>query len=96
MAFEFGAEKSAATKAKHGIDFAEAQEIWSDTDRLEIPARSFDEPRFQVIGRIGEKTWSAFITYRDEKIRIISVRRARADEEARYLADEGPQRSAPR
>jgi uncharacterized protein len=38
-------------------------------------------------GRIGDHTWSAFITYRNEKIRIISVRRARADEEARYLAD---------
>ena len=85
--FEFESEKSAANKAKHGVDFTEAQEIWTDTDRLEIPARSLDEPRSQVIGRIGEKTWSAFITYRNEKIRIISVRRARADEKARYLAD---------
>jgi uncharacterized protein len=85
--FEFDLEKSAANKAKHGIDFTEAQEIWTDTDRLEIPARSLDEPRSQVIGRIGEETWSAFITYRNEKIRIISVRRARADEEARYLAE---------
>ena len=85
--FEFDLEKSAANKAKHGIDFTEAQKIWTDTDRLEIPARSLDEPRSQVIGRIGEETWSAFITYRNEKIRIISVRRARADEEARYLAE---------
>ena len=87
MTFEFDPDKSVANKAKHGIDFAEAQEIWIDTDRLEIPARSRDEPRFQVIGRIGEKTWSAFITCRNEKIRIISVRRARSNEEARYLAD---------
>jgi len=87
VAFEFDLEKSAANKAKHGIDFVEAQEIWTDADRLETPARSCDEPRHQVIGRIGEKTWSAFITYRNEKIRIISVRRARADEEARYLTD---------
>lgn len=87
MPFEFDSEKSAANKAKHGIDFIEAQEIWTDTNRLEIPARSLDEPRHQVIGRIGEKTWSAFITYRNEKIRIISVRRARADEEARYVSD---------
>lgn len=87
MTFEFDADKSAVNETKHGIDFAEAQRIWTDTDRLEIPARSRDEPRFQVIGRIGEKTWSAFITYRNEKIRIISVRRARSDEEARYLAD---------
>jgi uncharacterized protein len=87
FAFEFDLDKSAANKAKHGIDFVEAQAIWADADRLEIPARSLDEPRHQVIGRIGEKTWSAFITYRNEKIRIISVRRARAEEEARYLAD---------
>ncbi len=87
LEFEFDPAKSQANKAKHGIDFIEAQAIWSDADRLEIPARSLDEPRHQVIGRIGERTWSAFITYRNEKIRIISVRRARPDEEARYLAD---------
>jgi uncharacterized protein len=87
LEFEFDPAKSQANKAKHGIDFIEAQAIWSDADRLEIPARSLDEPGHQVIGRIGERTWSAFITYRNEKIRIISVRRARSDEEARYLAD---------
>jgi uncharacterized protein len=87
FSFEFDSAKSAANKAKHGIDFIEAQEIWTDPERLEIPARSLDEPRHQVIGRTGHTTWSAFITYRHDKIRIISVRRARADEEARYLAE---------
>jgi uncharacterized DUF497 family protein len=85
MPFDFDAAKSAANKAKHGIDFEEAQALWSDVDRLEIPARSRDEPRFQIIGRIGPTTWSAFVTYRHETIRIISVRRARAEEEARYF-----------
>jgi hypothetical protein len=84
MQFEFDPGKSAANKAKHGIDFVEAQAIWSDPDRLETPARSSGELRHQVIGRISQITWSAFITYRNEKIRIISVRRARAEEEARY------------
>jgi uncharacterized DUF497 family protein len=85
--FEFDPEKSRTNKTKHGIDFMEAQDIWTDVDRLEIPARSLDEPRRQVIGQIGKHIWSAFVTYRNEKIRIISVRRARPDEEARYLAD---------
>lgn len=85
--FEFDPTKSAANKEKHGIDFVEAQRIWADADRLEIPARSFDEVRHQVIGRIGETTWSAFITYRNEKIRIISAGRTHTEEEARYLAD---------
>ena len=87
MRFEFDSAKSAANRVKHGIDFADAQEIWTDRDRIEIPARSLDEPRYQVIGRIGEMTWSAFVTYRNETIRIISVRRARPEEEARYLAE---------
>ena len=54
MDFEFDPAKSAANLKKHGIDFVGAQVLWSDPDRLEIPARSLDEPRAQVIGRIGE------------------------------------------
>jgi len=52
--------------------------------RLGITANSLDEPRFQVLGLIGDKVWSAFITYRNGKIRIISVRRARENEEDLY------------
>ena len=47
---------------------------------IEIPAKTIDEPRYLIIGKIGEKHWSAIITYRGEKIRIISVRRARKEE----------------
>ena len=76
MEFEFDERKSRSNKAKHGIDFRAAQVLWDDLDLIEIPARISDEPRFLVIGRIAEKHWSAVITYRKEKIRIISVRRA--------------------
>jgi uncharacterized DUF497 family protein len=85
MPFEFDPRKSAANRAKHGIDFVQAQEIWRDDGRLVVPARSLDEPRFQVIGRVGRNVWSAFVTYRDENVRIISVRRARPEERARYF-----------
>jgi uncharacterized protein len=71
-------------KEKHGIDFVEAQLIWEDIDRIEIPARTDDEPRYLVIGRIERKYWSAIITYRSEKVRIISVRRSRNEEIAIY------------
>jgi uncharacterized protein len=87
MDFDFDPAKSAANLKKHGIDFFAAQALWSDADRLEIPARSIDEPRTQVIGRIGELVWSAFITHRGDRIRIISVRRARDEEKAAYLQD---------
>jgi uncharacterized DUF497 family protein len=87
MLFEFDPAKSAANLEKHGIDFIGAQALRSDPDRLEIPARSLDEPRTQVIGRIGDVVWSAFITMRGDRIRIISVRRARDEEEAAYVEE---------
>jgi uncharacterized protein len=85
MEFEFDPVKSSANLRKHAIDFVEAQALWRDPDRLELQARSSDEPRTQVIGRIGDRIWSAFITHRGDRIRIISVRRARDEEEAAYL-----------
>ena len=87
MDVESDPAKSAANLSKHGIDFIGAQALWSDPDRLEIPARSLDEPRTQVIGRIGDRVWSAFITLRGDRIRIISVRRARDEEKAAYFQD---------
>jgi uncharacterized DUF497 family protein len=80
MKFEFDPKKSDANKTKHGIDFIEAQELWNDIDFLEIPAKTTDEPRFLVIGKIGEKHWTGIITYRNDNIRIISMRRARNEE----------------
>lgn len=80
MKFEFDPKKSQNNKEKHGIDFVEAQALWDDPDLLEIPARTEDEPRFLIIGRIKTKHWSGVITYRNEIIRIISVRRSRTEE----------------
>ena len=80
MDFEFDLKKSAFNKIKHGIDFKEAQELWVDPHLLEIEARSTDEPRFLLVGKIGSKHWSAVVTYRVGKVRIISVRRSRKEE----------------
>ncbi len=80
MEFEFDKQKSLLNKNKHGISFDEALCLWRDTNLLEIPARTEDEPRCLVIGRIGGKHYSAVITYRDNRIRIISVRRSRKEE----------------
>ena len=80
MEFEFHPTKSDSNKKKHGIDFYEAQALWNDSDFIEIPLKTIDEPRFLVIGRISEKHWSAIGTYRSENVRIISVRRSRKEE----------------
>ncbi len=80
MEFEYNSEKSVSNLLKHGIDFEMAQSLWRDPDLLQIPAKDTDEPRFLMIGRIGDKHWSAIVTYRDNFIRLISVRRSREKE----------------
>jgi len=80
MDFEFDVNKSNRNKKKHKIDFIEAQLLWEDPDLIEIPIKTTDEPRYLVIGQISGKHWSGVITYRGEKIRIISVRRSRKEE----------------
>jgi uncharacterized DUF497 family protein len=80
MKFEFDNRKSESNRRKHGIDFPAAQVLWDDPDRIEIPARTDDEPRFLIIGRIDGRVWSAVITYRGEYVRLISIRRARRKE----------------
>ena len=80
MEFEYDQKKSIINENKHGIDFVEAQLLWEDPYLIEIPAKTIDEQRFLVIGKIENKNWSGIITYRGTKIRIISVRRSRKEE----------------
>ena len=80
MIFEFDSSKSESNKKKHGISFIEAQALWDDPDYIVIPAKLIDEARFLVVGIIGDKHWSGIITYRNERVRIISVRRSRKEE----------------
>lgn len=82
MGFEFDPVKSAGNRAKHGIDFVEAQRLWDDPGLLEIPARTLDEPRWLVLARLDHQHWAAVITRRGDTIRLISVRRAREREVA--------------
>ncbi|MFI3121875.1 MAG: BrnT family toxin [Methylococcaceae bacterium] len=82
--FEFDKNKSHSNFEKHGINFVDAQQLWDDADLLEIPAKITDEPRFLVIGVIAGKHWSGVITYRNNRIRIVSVRRSRKEEVALY------------
>jgi len=80
MEFELDSHKNETNKKKHGIDFIEAFNLWDDPDRIEIPAHTDDEKRFVAIVKIADTYWSGIITYRGERMRIISVRRSRREE----------------
>ena len=87
MRFEYDPAKSAGNKAKHGIDFEEAQALWKDVERLEARIMRPGEKRHLLVGLIGSLHWTAIFTYRGEVARIISVRRSRRDEVERYEKD---------
>ena len=78
--FEFDNTKSHKNREKHGIDFIEPQLLWEDSDRVVIPAKTTDETRYLLIGKLADKHRSAVFTHGNEKIRIISVRRSRNEE----------------
>jgi len=82
--FEFDRNKSDLNKKKHGIDFETAKRLWEDSNRIEIPARWVDEPRFLLIAQLDGQLWSAIFTHRKNKIRMISVRKSRNNEKEIY------------
>jgi len=82
--FEFDEQKSTSNLKKHGIDFVTAQELWSDPDLIEIKAKSNSESRYLIVACIAGKHWSAVVTYREDVVRIISVRCSRKSEVQLY------------
>lgn len=88
MNFEYDPAKSASNKLKHGLDFVEAQALWDDDNLLVFPLKFEDEHRQACIGQIDGTCWTAIMTCRRGKVRLISVRRSRKDEVAAYESDQ--------
>jgi len=83
--FEYDINKSHSNLDKHGIDFEEAQKLWSNPNTEIIYERSVDgENRFSIVGYIKERCFVAIFTLREGNIRIISVRRCRKKEKRRF------------
>ena len=85
--FEFDPAKCAANHDKHGIDFVEAQALWSGAS-VERPLPYANEERHLRIGALRGKLWAAVFTLRTGRVRLISVRRARREEETEYARNE--------
>ncbi len=85
MEFEYDINKSIKNKQKHGIDFEEAKNLWKNKNALIIPANTINEEiRYALISKLNGKCYIAIFTIRNEKYRIISVRRCRKNEEKKY------------
>ena len=84
MYFEYNELKNKINIEKHGINFKEAQKIWQDEMMLEVFLNFPNEDRYMCIGKIDHKYWSAIVTYREKRVRIISARRSRKKEIKHY------------
>jgi uncharacterized DUF497 family protein len=86
-AFEWDEEKRAANLAKHGIDFAEVVRIDLGSAAI-VPDRRHDygEARFRAYARVDGAGRVLAFTWRDGRIRVISLRRAREREMTRHGA----------
>ncbi len=82
--FEFDKNKSESNKDKHGIGFETAKKLWLDPNRVEIPARWVNEPRYILIAWVNNELWTVVYTKRNKNTRIISVRKSRRDEKEIY------------
>jgi uncharacterized protein len=68
--FEFDPQKSAINKAKHGIDFIEAQVLWK-SKHVSLGAKDALEKRYMILGKIDREHWSAIITYRGGRFALL-------------------------
>jgi uncharacterized DUF497 family protein len=59
--------------------------LWLDEQLIEIGRVIYDrEERQLFVGALKGRCWTAIVTFRDGRIRIILVRRARRREEMAY------------
>ena len=81
--FEWDSVKNRQNLNKHGIDFDEAIEVFYKFHFVRRSDRETEE-RWIAIGETENRVVTVVFTQRGNKIRIISARRARKNEERTY------------
>jgi hypothetical protein len=86
--FEWDAHKARANLRKHGVDFAGAVAVFEDERAVMIrdEVSAVDEQRYLSVGRdVRGRILVVAHTWRGNRIRIFSARRATASERRQYL-----------
>ena len=85
MDLEWDATKAAANRRAHGIDFADAVTAFHDEFAITVLDDDSGEERFVSVGAdaLGRVVVVVF-TWRRNRLRLISARRANAVERGRY------------
>jgi uncharacterized DUF497 family protein len=87
--FEWDPKKAAANLRKHGIDFADAVLALEDELALTVREdRSDSEDRYMTLGLDDTSRLLVVVfTWRGDRIRLISARRATSKERRQYEAE---------
>lgn len=92
LRFEWDAAKAEANRKKHGVSFELATTVFRDSfavDRVDERG-DYAEERFVIIGVAENKILlSVAYTEREDRIRLISARRATQNEQDDYLHENG-------
>jgi len=82
---EWDRAKALANRRKHGVDFADAVAVFEDDQAMTIQDESSEEERFITIGMDAfARVLVVVYTWRNERIRLISARKAIRHERTQY------------
>lgn len=86
MEFEFDPAKDEANRFKHGVRLSFGKRVFDDPRLSDLPSfRLIDgEQRYKAVGVVDGKMFTAVYVWRDDRIRLISVRRSNASEQRDY------------
>lgn len=85
MDYEWDEAKNSANLIKHGLSFADAEEVFSgDTLTVRDGRKDYGEPRFATLGTLRGRVVFIAHTVRADNVRIISMRKANEREQKIY------------
>jgi len=87
MKFEWHEDKRQKNLEKHGLDFADVEEVFeSDTVTIEDNRSYYGEERWITLGTLRGLVVLVVHTEQDETIRVISFRKASKHEQKIYFS----------
>lgn len=84
MVISYDPAKRARTLEERGLDFNDAGEVFAGDVLTRLDDREYLEPRWQTIGLLKGREVFIVWTERDGSRRVISMRKANADEQRYY------------
>ncbi len=85
MEFEWDLVKARTNRRKHGVDFADAVDVFFDRCALTIPEVHPTEERYVTVGTDAlSRVLVVVYCWRDVRVRIISARKANRAERLGY------------